>query len=556
MRTTTSFRRLVLAIGTLAAAASVTTLGFAASQRFYDDDPIRIEPATQDASGIKPLEVSLFVDLAANVVRGGKVTDTRRAQNVNTIDEVPDSSWFTNRAGTRVLTSEEIANGPNTSAGPAAGSWTITSSKSDGVTPGFTVRDATGQRWFLKFDPPGYRGMTTGTEVAVTKLMWALGYNVPENYIAHMRREQLVVGTDAKFTPVNGTPRRMRIADLDALLSRAERDADGSYRIVASKALPGKPIGRIRFAGTRPDDPNDLVPHEDRRELRGYGVFAAWLNHVDAKAINSLDTLVTENGHAYVRHHLIDFGSALGSGGVGPADYWAGEEGLVEPREVAKRIVGFGFYTPKGQATSFYEASSVGRLRDDNTDFDPDLWKPRVPNQAFLHGRRDDQFWAARKLTAMTTDLLRAAVRAGEFGDRDAEDFLVRALAQRRDAILRAYLTAINPISDPVLGSDGMLTFTNAAVEADVARSPEGYRASWSTYDNTTGTTEPIADTRGRTTSLRAPAGLPAHDGAFIKVALSATGGDQLSWQAPVNAYFRLRNGSWRCVGFERIAEE
>ena len=41
------------------------------------------------------------------------------------------------------------------------------------------------------------------------------------------------------------------------------------------------------------------MPHEDRRELRGYGVFAAWLNHVDAKAINSLDTLVTdENGHA------------------------------------------------------------------------------------------------------------------------------------------------------------------------------------------------------------------------------------------------------------------
>ena len=211
---------------------------------------------------------------------------------------------------------------------------------------------------------------------------------------------------------------------------------------------------------------------------------------------------------------------------------------------------------PKGRTASFYEASAVGRLRDDNSDFNPDLWKPRVPNQAFLHARRDDQFWAARKLSAMTTDLLRAAVRTGELGDPDAEEFLVRALAQRRDAILRAYLTAINPISDPVLDADGMLTFTNAAVDSDVARAPAGYRASWSVYDNTTGTSAFIAETTAGTTTVPMPAGLPGTDGVFIKVALSAIGGDQVSWQAPVNAYFRLRHGSWRWVGFERISEE
>jgi hypothetical protein len=147
-------------------------------------------------------------------------------------------------------------------------------------------------------------------------------------------------------------------------------------------------------------------------------------------------------------------------------------------------------------------------------------------------------------------------VHAGEFGDPSAEDFLVRALGERRDAILRAYLTAINPISDPALGADGTLTLTNAAVDANVARAPAGYRASWSTHDNTTGTSEFIAETTGSTTALRTPAGLPGVDGAFIKVSLSATGGDYVSWQTPVNAYFRLRNGSWRWVGFERISEE
>jgi hypothetical protein len=179
-----------------------------------------------------------------------------------------------------------------------------------------------------------------------------------------------------------------------------------------------------------------------------------------------------------------------------------------------------------------------------------------VPNQAFLHARRDDTFWAARRLAAMTTDLLRAAVDAGEFGDREAEDFLVRALAQRRDAILRAYLTPVNPISDPALNPDGTLTFTNAAVDADVAGAPAGYRAMWSTYDNVTGTSQAIAETSGRTTALPMPSRLPSADGAFIKVELSAIGGDEQSWRSPVHAYFRLRNGSWRWVGFERIAEE
>jgi diguanylate cyclase (GGDEF)-like protein len=61
----------------------------------------------------------------------------------------------------------------------------------------------------------------------------------------------------------------------------------------------------------------------------------------------------------------------------------------------------------------------------DNTGFNPELWKPRVPNQAFLHARAEDKFWAARKLMALTTDLLRAAVRSGEFGDPAGEEFLI-----------------------------------------------------------------------------------------------------------------------------------
>ena len=538
---------------TLAIAGSLTAVSGAQSPRFFDDDPLWIDRDTEDASRMKPLEVNLVVDLTYNMIKGRADVVPTRAKNLNTVDEVADSSWFTNRAGHRALTPEDVFRGPDTSDGPANGTWTVTSSKSDGVTPGFTVKDSSGQRWFLKFDPPGYRAMATGTEVAVTKLMWALGYNVPENHIAYMRRDQLVVGNGAKFTPAGGNERLMRLGDIDNLLDRANREADGSYRVVASKSLEGKPIGRIRFMGTRPDDPNDLIAHEDRRELRGYGVFAAWLNHVDAKAINSLDMLITKDGRSFVRHNLIDFGSTLGSGGVGPADYWEGEQYLVEPASIGRQMIGFGFSYPTWHTTPFYEARAVGRLPMHNASFNANAWKPRVPNQAFLHAREDDKFWAAQKLIALKTDLLEAAVRAGDFGDANAERFLVQALAERRDAIARAYLTAINPIANPMLDANGTLVFRNAAVDADFARIPEGYRAVWSTFDNATGETTRIAETTSRETTMQI-AGLPSGLGVFIKVDLSAIGGANESWNKPVHAYFRHVDGGWRLVGFERLS--
>src|SRR4029078_908826 len=133
-----------------------------------------------------------------------------------------------------------------------------------------------------------------------------------------------------------------------------------------------------------------------------------------------------------------------------------------------------------------------------------------------------------------------------------SEEFLVRALAQRRDAIARAYLAALNPIADPRLDG-GALTFAHGAGYADVAPAPRAYRALWWTYDNATGETGRIAETSGPSTSIDAPAGLPSQDGAVSKVQWSAVDAQSKSWEQPVDAYFRLRGGQWRLVGFERM---
>ena len=49
----------------------------------------------------------------------------------------------------------------------------------------------------------------------------------------------------------------------------------------------------------------------------GERVYAAWLNHDDSRAPNTLDMLVAENGRSYLKHYMFDFGSVLGSAGVG-----------------------------------------------------------------------------------------------------------------------------------------------------------------------------------------------------------------------------------------------
>jgi hypothetical protein len=83
---------------------AVSVAAAATNPRFYDDDPISREPESQDASKVQESGVGLFYELSYNLfVTSGHVASNTRARNVNTIDEVPDSSWFTNRIGARPI---------------------------------------------------------------------------------------------------------------------------------------------------------------------------------------------------------------------------------------------------------------------------------------------------------------------------------------------------------------------------------------------------------------------------------------------------------------------
>jgi hypothetical protein len=537
-----------------AALVFAASLGSAAQgPKFYRDDPVSRIVDSEDASAVQERKIDLIYDTAENSFYWpGDRTPNVRAQNLNTVDEVPDSSWFTNRLGKGGMTVEELLKGPDTGSGPAQGIWTIVDAKNDGVMPGFTVRDSARQVWFVKFDPPGYRAMATGTEVVATKLFWALGYHVPEVHLARLRLDQLRIDEGASITTSNGNRRSFEKSHLRSLLRQAHRDPDGSYRVIMSKALEGKPVGGFRFYGTRGDDPNDFVPHEHRRELRAYGTFAAWMNHVDSKSINTLDTVVEEGNRSVVRHHLLDFGSAMGSAGVYPREAFEGWEYLFEGEGTLVGMPTLGFYIKDWRTVPMYRARSVGALFLDNSTWDPEDWKPRYAASAFRSARLDDKFWAARLLQGFTDEMLKEVVCVGEFDDPRSEETLARYLIERRDAILRRYLPAVNPVVDVRLEAPGRLSFGNAAVDAGVADPPAEYVVRWLYFDNATGGISEIAVTSGPGTNVAAPNGLPSTAGSYIRVEIAARGGPE-SWAAPAHVYFVREPGGWKLVGFERV---
>ena len=538
--------------GAVIALAIVTGLTLsAAGPRFFTDDPIAREPDPADASHVQAFPIHLSWDLISSLfVKEGDPAHGP-ATNINTIDEVPDSSWFTNRAGSRPLAAADVARGPDTTEGPA-GKWTVVSGKSEGVRPGFTILDEKGVRWFIKFDAPGNPEQATGAEVVSTKLFWALGYNVAETHVATVRRADLIVSPDAKIT-VRGKKRRMTADDVGRVLALIDRGPGATYRAIASKALEGKPVGEFLYYGTRSDDPNDIVPHENRRELRGMVVAAAWIDRVDAKAGNTLDTLVTFDGKSVVRHHVLDFGSTLGSAGIGPNEPWEGYEYLYAGKPLLKKLLGFGLPVEDWRTIQYPHLRGIGRFEGDR--FNPAAWKSRVPNAAYIRATPADTFWAARKVMAVTDEMIAAAVKSGKYSDPAAEAYLTRTLIKRRDAIGQAFLSGITPIVKPSLDSAGRLTFQNAAVDFNAAKAAASYQVAWFRFDNATDGVTPLGPpVVASDTNALAPA-LPADLGAFLRADISALTPDSPAWAVPARVYFRRAADGWRLVGLERSTD-
>jgi len=396
----------------------------------------------------------------------------QEAVNVNAWDEVPDSSWFQNRMGRYQLSPEELARAACDAVRPSAPTpWTVVAGKPDGSHPGLTIEDAAGVRYLLKTDGELQPERATAADAIGAALYWGAGYATPCNRVQWVTREDLVMDPEARVEMTNGAERALTEDDIELVLRSAGRGPDGRFRVGLSRFFEHEPIGPWSYEGLLEADPNDAVPHQLRRELRGGYLLAAWTGHIDVRQENTLAVWrETGGGLGYVEHRFVDFGDCFGV--TIPNDRMSRRfehDHYLNLGNLLLDTVTAGVIERPWQHGRGGVGETLGYFGAER--FRPEEWAPGYPNPAFDARTEHDDAWMARILARFSPAHVRAAVSVGELSP-NARRRLAEVLIERRRMILERYLTRLSPLAWP-RSEGGRVCFEDMAVTAGVAEAAE-----------------------------------------------------------------------------------
>ena len=411
--------------------------------RFHNQPPVwrvndRLPSAKPEGNDRGLVQYYFEEDVTRPLERALQPAVDLRARGINSLGEVPDSTWFTNRIGRRPLSPEAVRRGPG-GRGPAL-PLRVRGVKVGGAQIGFTVVDADDREYIIKFDEKGHVETESSTDVIVQRLLWAIGYNVPVNNIVNLQRADIGLDDEAEIETVAGESRPMTDADLERYLAMVK--SGDTYRALASRIVEGEVIGGIQPEGVRTGDPNDLIPHELRRDLRGQRLFWAWVNNTDLKPQNTL-VVYTPEGHMV--RYFIDFGKSLGQ--------WAKLEGLLymgyrkstTVRTGLLSLVSLGIWVPPWERRIAYpDYQGLGFFSADH--FDPAGWEPHHNWRPVDLADRFDEYWAAKIILAVTPAHIRAAIDAAQYTDPRTADYLLEVLRERQRILGRYALSRVASI--------------------------------------------------------------------------------------------------------------
>jgi hypothetical protein len=412
------------------------------------------------------------------------------AVNVNAFDEVPDSAWFTNRLGKHHPTREELLRGACTpedvliTTGVAPGSWLIDKGKTDGASLGFRVR-INDRKFIFKNDAPGQPDRATAASAVGAAIYHAVGFNTSCEQIVYFDRASLKLKPGLMVTDNSGLTKPFDQAALDRVLREANRRGP-LYRMQASAWLPGYLLGPFKYEGTRGDDPNDAIDHEERRDLRGARVLAAWINHFDSREQNSMDSWIhagpgePDGSPGFVRHYILDTSDSFGS-------EWAwdgisrrlGRSYLLDWGDIGADFITLGVPVRSWETVSRKPGlESFGYFGV--TDWEPEGWRNEYPNPAFSRATERDNAWMARILSRFEYGDIAGLVSLGQFSNPDHAAYLTYVLENRLRQILQRYFKRLSPLADPVIVNPDQLCLTDLAKRRKVWPESEfRYEATW-----------------------------------------------------------------------------
>ena len=387
----------------------------------------------------------------------------REALNVNAVDEVADSSWFTNRIGRHPMTADELALGPCASLAQPPFPWRVVRGKSDGSSPGAVIEAADGRRYVFKVD---FRQpeRATAADVIATRILHAVGYFVPCNQVVFFEPGDVVIDSSATMRGAPYGPEQ-----LAALVAASGRAPDGRRRASLSLFVEGVPLGGWRFEGRRGDDPNDVVDHQHRRETRGMYVASSWLNHVDSRAENNMSVwMESGGGQGHVRHYVLDAGDTFGiSWHEDALVRRLGHSHYLDLQHALEDFVTLGIAERPWTNPARREGFEVFAYYPNVEDYVPDQWRNGYPNPAFERRTERDMAWMARIISRFDRQDLAAIVELGRWSDPRHGAILVGTLWGRRARLLERWLTRVSPLSDvEVRGAE--LCATDLAVRSGI----------------------------------------------------------------------------------------
>lgn len=548
---------LMLVVGVFLQGCSTTQPFAEGAIKTFDPDTVRIEmPEEQPQYQYwDRIDNTIFHQLEKplNLNRMGRwfgrslgISGKRQADNVNKLDEVPESSWYTYRHYYKEMAPEELAVGPNTEAPNTDGEWTIFKAKLEGANSGFFIEDENGNRYLIKFDGYNYPELTTAADVISTKIFYAAGYTVPESVITYFDPNKVTIG-EGVTVEENGVKRSMTKNDYREIVKNRPQNGDGKIRALASKFVDGIPLGPWNFEGTLKEDSNDRVMHEHRRELRGMRVISSWVNDTDRRDAN---TMAVYNDEGYIDHYVQDFGNTLGANGTSIHQPIQGQAYLIDPRYMLVSALSMGGYiTPWETIEPEVQYPAVGYFKAET--FKPGRWVPTHPIPPFENMTLRDAFWGAKQVMSFTDEDIIAIVQMGQYSNLKAEEYIAQILMERRDKIGRYWFGKMNPLDKfeaSIQGNELQFSFDDLSVSSGLVKeSDHQYEINVRSENSSLSVVETYNEP-GMAVELSED--ILKDD--VLQVEIVTVGKELAGNNKNVTVYLELKDGNSRVVGIER----